>query len=180
VAAWYRLAQEARAILNVVANVREKKPARHGDWQMVVSGIWYGQDGGHPWLDPLNQPANAVSAKAYLEDSVNRWLAYGAVQPILAWSTKEPPMITFDGYGLFGALALQLLAVVSGTGWDICSVCGRIFDPGSRRRNPNRRHYCDECRERKIPQRDAMRDLRDRRQAKGTSRGSKTRLQRKS
>jgi hypothetical protein len=166
VAAWYRLAREAHSILNVVAKLREKKPSQRGDWQMVVSRIWHGMDGGHPWLDALNQPENTISARGFIENSVNRWLGYGAVQPILVWSTKKHPTITFDGYGLFGALALQLLGVVSGGGWDICSACGRMFDPSPRRRNPNRRHYCNECRASGTPQRDAMRDLRKRRPVK--------------
>jgi hypothetical protein len=169
VAVWYRLAQEARAMLNVVANLREKKPARRGDWHMVVYRIWHGVDGGDSWLDALNQPANATSARAYIGDSVNRWLAYGAVQPSLAWSTKKHPTITFDGYGLVGVLALQLLAVVSGTGWDICSNCGRSFDPGLRRRNPYRRRYCDECRADGAPARDASQAFRRRQEERGST-----------
>jgi hypothetical protein len=162
--------------LNKLTGPREKKPARRGDWQMVVYRVWYGVDGGHPWLDDLNQPANAMSARAYIDDSVNRWLAYGAVQPRLAWSTKKHPTITFEGYGLFRALAVQLLAVVSGTGWDICSGCRRIFDPGLRRRNPYRRRYCDECRAAGVQFRDASREWR-RRQKSGTitSKSSKKR-----
>ena len=145
-----------------------------------VSRVWYGVDGGHPWLDTLNQPENAISAKGFIENSVNRWLGYGAVKPILAWSTKKHPTITFDGYGLFGALSLQLLTVVCGGGWDICSACERIFDPGPRRRKPNQRHYCDECRASGKPQRDANRDLRKRRQGIHTKRRSKKNLQTKS
>jgi hypothetical protein len=145
-AAWHRLAREASSILNVVASLQEKRPARRGDWQMVVARIYHGADGGDPWLDELNQPENAPAAQEYIEESVNRWLAYGGVQPSLAWPSKRPPTITFDSFGLFGALALQLLGVVTGTGWDVCSNCGGSFDPGLRRRNPNQRRYCDACR----------------------------------
>jgi hypothetical protein len=164
VGAWHVLARQARAMLNVAAALHAGKRARRGDWQIVVYRTWHGHDGGDPCLDVLNQPRHAASAKAFLEDSVKRWLAYGAVQPVLAWSRKQHPTIEFEGHRLFGALAIQLLAAVSQTGWAVCSGCGEVYDPGPRRPNPNRRNYCPDCRERKVSTRDAMRDYR-RRQA---------------
>ena len=176
VGAWYVRAREARAMLNVAAALRRGQPARIGDWHAVVYRVWYGDDRGDPSLDALNQPANATHAQAFLEDSINRWLAWGAVQPVLSWSTKKYPTIVFDGYGLFGALAVQLLAVVCGTGWAVCSACGKVYNPGSRRPNPNRRNYCPDCRASGTPQRDAMRDLRKRRQVNCTGHISAARL----
>jgi hypothetical protein len=177
VGAWYVLARQARAMLNVAAALHRGVPARRGDWHTIVYRTWYGDDQGDPWLDSLNQPTHATHAQAFLEDSINRWLAWGAVQPILSWSARKYPTIVFDGYGLFGALAVQLLAVVCTTGWAICSACGGIYDPGPRRPNPNRRNYCPDCRASGTPQRDAMRDLRKRRQGIRTKRRTKARSQ---
>jgi hypothetical protein len=151
-------------MIHVAAALHTQKPAKRGDWHMLVHCTWLGSDGGDPALDDLNQPRHAASARAFLEDSVKRWVAWGAVQPVLAWSVKRSPTIEFEGCGLFGALAAQLLAAVSGTGWAVCSACGEMYDPGPRRPNPNRRNYCPDRRESGAPHRDASRDSR-RRQA---------------
>jgi hypothetical protein len=163
IGAWYVLAQQARAMLNVAAACHRGMPARRGDWHTVVYGTWHGNDVGDPSLDVLNKPQHATSARAFLEDSVNRWLAWGAVQPKLDWSAKKDPMIAFDGFGLFGALAAQLLAMVSRTGWAVCSGCAQSYGP-KRTPNPKRRNYCPDCRARRVPHRDTMRDLRRRKE----------------
>jgi hypothetical protein len=161
--AWYMLVLEARAMLNVAAALHTQQPARRGDWHMLVHRTWCGPEGGDPALDMLNQPRHAVSARAWLEDSVDRWCAWGAVQPRLTWAVRRSPTIDFEGCGLFGALAAQMLAAVSGTGWALCSGCSERYDPGRRRPNPDRRNYCPDCRENGVPHRDAQRDLRRRR-----------------
>jgi hypothetical protein len=166
-------------MLNVTAALRMGQPARLGDWHAVVYGTWYGDDTGDPYLDTLNQPTNATHAQAFLEERINRWLALGAVQPVLSWLTKRYPTIVFDGYELFGALAARLLAVMCGTGWAVCSACSKIYDPGQRP-NPNRRNYCPDCRAIGRPQRDAMRDFRKPDHVRRTKRRSKARSQTRS
>ena len=83
--AWYRLALEARAMINVAAALYNPKPAkrgeRRGDWQMLVHRIWLGPKGGNPALDDLDQPRHTVSAREHLQASIQRWIAWGAVQP---------------------------------------------------------------------------------------------------
>jgi hypothetical protein len=145
--AWYMLAREARAMINVAAALHTQEPARRGDWHMLVYRTWCGPEGGDPALDMLNQPKHAVGARAWLEDSVNRWVAWGAVQPRLAWSVRKSPTIDFDGCGFFGALAAQLMAIVAKTGWAICSNCKNSYNPRRRPRSDQER-YCDECRPR--------------------------------
>jgi hypothetical protein len=160
--AWYMLAREARAMLNVAAALHTQQPAKRGDWHMLVYRTWCGPEGGDPTLDMLNQPRYAAGARAWVEDSVNRWVAWAAVQPRLIWSGRSSPTIDFEGCGLFGALAAQILAAVNTGGWMFCSGCGKSYDPGPRRPNPKRRSYCPACREHGVPHRDAMRDLRRR------------------
>ena len=72
---WYRLAGQAQAMLNVAAALLNEKPARHGDWATVVHRRWLGNDARHPsleWLDALNKPRHAASARLFVEDSVRR------------------------------------------------------------------------------------------------------------
>ncbi|MGH8072261.1 MAG: hypothetical protein ACRERE_44925 [Candidatus Entotheonellia bacterium] len=161
VGAWYVLARQARALLHVAAALHNGTPARRGDWQMVVYRTWHGDGGGDPWLDKLNQPRHAASARAFVEESMQRWLAWGAVQPVLAWSAKKDPTIEFEGVGLFGALAVQLLAAVIREGWAVCAGCNNQYAP-ERRPNAKRRNYCPDCRTSGVSHRDAMRDFRRR------------------
>jgi hypothetical protein len=142
--AWYLLAREARAMLHVAAALHNGRPARHGDWHMLVNRTWLGPEGGHPALDELNEPRHGAGARAFLEDSMKRWLSWGAVQPVLVWPANRDPTVEWEGFGLFGALAAQLLAAVSRKGWALCSSCGEIYDP-PRQPNPNRRNFCEDC-----------------------------------
>jgi hypothetical protein len=142
--AWYTLAHEACAMIHVAAALYTEKSAKRGYWHMLVYRRWCGAEGGEPSLDMLNQPRHAVSARAFLEDSVCQWLAWGAVQPRFVWPANKDPMIEFDGYGLFGALAAQLLGTLSRRGWAVCTECRHSYDP-VRRPNRNRRNFCPEC-----------------------------------
>lgn len=151
---WYTLAREARAMLNVAAALHNQKLAKRGDWHMLVYRVWPGPDRGDPALDIFNQPRYAAGARACLADSVNRWLAWGAVQPRLTWSGRGSPTIDFEGSGLFGALAVQILAAVNRRGWAFCSECSNSYNPG-RRPNPNRKNYCPDCREKGVPSRNS-------------------------
>jgi hypothetical protein len=70
------------------------------------------------------------------------------------------PSTRIEPGGLLGALGLQLAQKVSKTnGLAICSGCGDSFSP-ERKPSAGRRTYCGECRDAKIPERDAARSYR--------------------
>jgi len=67
------------------------------------------------------------------------------VRPRLDWSTPKPA-VQLGGYGLIGALAVQLLFDCSRTdGLAVCTSCGTPFLPGPRRPRRDRNIYCSDC-----------------------------------
>jgi hypothetical protein len=113
--------------------------------------------------DPIVlQPGqSALFDRKVVEEAVNRWLRIGAVSLSLEWWEPRPTVRLDSGplSALFGALALQLLqAVARSDGLALCSACGRPYTP-ERRPDPNRRHYCPQCRN-AAPHRDAVRSWR--------------------
>lgn len=92
--------------------------------------------------------------------AINKWLSY--LSPTFVWRENTEPILSLRPTGPFGAVAFEASIMVSRTnGLSLCSGCGRTFTP---RRKPRRgeRHYCADCREKKIPRRDAARDFRQR------------------
>lgn len=89
----------------------------------------------------------------------------------LTLSTIGAPEFVFqddiaeEGWGLslFGALTAQAMTAVAGSSLAMCSGCGGVFVPNGRQPASGRRRYCQECRERGVPQRDAKADYRAKR-----------------
>ena len=76
---------------------------------------------------------------------LNYWLELAGVRPRLDWSTPKPA-VQLGGYGLIGALAVQLLFDCSHTdGLAVCTSCGTPFLPGPRRPRRDRNIYCSDC-----------------------------------
>jgi len=64
---------------------------------------------------------------------------------------------------LFSALVWQMLSVVSSQAFSVCDGCHRTYSP-KRQPRASARNYCQQCRKRGVPVRDAVRDHRQRRQ----------------
>lgn len=80
-----------------------------------------------------------------LGEVLNYWLELAGVRPRLDWSTAKPA-VQLGGYGLIGALAVQLLFDCSRTdGLVVCTSCGTPFLPGPRRPRRDRNIYCSDC-----------------------------------
>jgi transposase-like protein len=161
---WRHFARQTRAMLNIAAYVHAGKPGRPEDWQTVYedakTDAWQHVHQGGPFWERLTCEA----ARARLGLLLDERLALGHVRPQLTWSGKTHEIV-LKGSGLFGALTAQLLMVISRTdGLLICSGCGQAYDPKPRRPRAGTRHYCQTCRHHSIPQRDAMVDLRKRRE----------------
>ncbi|HVB13761.1 MAG TPA: hypothetical protein VNH38_03265 [Candidatus Dormibacteraeota bacterium] len=114
--------------------------------------------------DVATTPAGQQTALAAF---VDRWLELGAVRPVFQW-TDQGPRLSFNAGGLFGALAVHLaVRVMNAQGWATCSGCGAPYAPW-RQEPVGRRTYCDGCRKKRVPVRDAARDYRAREHAKAT------------
>lgn len=148
VSAWINHAQRARAILNMCARIGTGERPRKEDLEM------------------LGLPGAPPRSGKIADEFLNRWLDGCQVQPICQFHTQQQRLrIDLKAWPpLFGALGIQMIFAASRTeGFAICSACGRSFLP-SRRPNPNRRTYCEQCRNR-ARWRDADRDRRRRKTA---------------
>lgn len=164
---WY--AAEARAVLNAVSRLRQKQLVEKQDW--ITLSAHPSSDrpapliGPRGHLDPRFVEATSMEpdwAWRQVIGVVNEWLGMAAVRPMVQWDrfprerhTASGVDLTFGpkgprielGGGLFGALALQLAAIVTGTsGVEQCSSCGHYFTrekARAARRGPGR--YCRDC-----------------------------------
>jgi hypothetical protein len=152
--AWERFVGQARSMLNIAAALHRGRSPDRADWEHV----WPADT-----RDALLALPGLEHQKNMLATAVNTWLQLGAVSPSMVWGpkgTRKNPAVTFGGVGMLGALAVQLMmATIRTQGLAICSGCGVPFVP-ERRPSRGRRVYCRECRDRKVPQRDAARDYR--------------------
>jgi len=168
--AWRNYARQIRAILKMAANLHHGKPCDPSD---ILAFNQPDPEKAKEWLkmgvaEPRQEGRfhseaaereRVSSHRALVANVINSWLWYGDVYPGLFWS-EENPRLELTGTGLFGALATQLVLAISRTGGLVfCSGCGAPYFP-ERRPREGERHYCDECREAKIPERDAARDYR--------------------
>jgi hypothetical protein len=162
---WHDFARRARAVLNLAAAMGQKTSTRREDWA-VLHDTW-----AQRW-DASGGNVPVATMHLVLEHVVNTWLVWGHVCPMLEGS-NHGLRIELRGGGLFGAIAVQLLAAVSRSkGWAVCINCGDVYSP-LRRPKRSQRTYCHkpECKAAAI--RDAMRDYRARRRIQANSSGEK-------
>jgi len=152
---WRRWAGQARAILAILARLSAGEPGLDEDWQRVFAGSrlvapW--------WREGTAESADGDRWR--VRSVINDWTVLGNVRP---WLVDYGPHLVIGGGGLFGALAVQLVLLASGSDSVCrCSACGSPFVPTGRRPAAGRRRYCADCRERGVPVRDAKRDHRAR------------------
>lgn len=112
--------------------------------------------------------------------AVTRWLVEGESRLVMAWDPRARlPQLTIGApvpdAGMFGGLGLQVaLACARSDGVAICDGCGGLHAP-TRQPRPDQRTYCPDCRGKRVPQRHADRDRRDRqrRERATTERGAR-------
>jgi hypothetical protein len=154
VAAWFTFSSQARAMLNIAAQLRLGRPASEDDWKVLIQPSVLDPDHAaslashqvEPLLSPVGRPIPewhpAVRRpRQELLVHVESWLSWGAVRPIVQWPDEGKPQFETAGKGLFGALAFQLLLnVTSQGGYAACRYCGRDFTPSRQGRL-----YCKPC-----------------------------------
>lgn len=109
-------------------------------------------------------------ARSLIGILVDDLMRLGDVRLGFEW-TGPLPEVNLEPGGLFGALALELaFAVGRASGFAFCDGCGDVYAP-TRRPAHGKRRYCRECRDKRVPLRDAQRDHR-RRQAEAKQVGN--------
>lgn len=157
---WHAFSKQAYGLLNIAARLHKNELVEPKDWEFVF---------------PIFAVPSAIGSRAGALQSerhrvayvMQRWLSLGAVRPRFTWEGLTPTFElggpTVKGTGLFGALAVQLLLIISRRdGLAFCSGCAKPHIP-SRRPQADRRNFCSECRNNKISVLHAMRDMRERR-----------------
>jgi hypothetical protein len=163
VAAWRRLAVRARSLLEAATRLRAGEIPPPKLWEQI--------DG---WGDdfPVLARTPVMTDPWYrLTDNVNWWLELGKVEPYLYRADRalQVGWRQRTAFALIGAQLMLAINRAANFNYLICAGCGLMKET---RRPPlkgkrvgqsiARRDYCDDCRRKRIPVRDAKRDQRRR------------------
>ncbi len=162
---WRAYAGKFRSVLNIAARLHLEQAGSPSDWQKLNVDVEHDAD------DRSNR--EALAERTQLAVVLRQWLGQAGVGLTFEWPASSPQLVP-AGSGLFGALVILLAqAIARSDGLAICPSCATFYPP-SKRPRAGVRHYCADCRERKVPQRDAAADYR-RRLKRRTASGNKRR-----
>jgi hypothetical protein len=132
---WFHFSRQARALLQLAADIALDKPGRREDWECVY------ENAGSPRFDPPKGPAGLTIQSNSMIDAVNFWLRLGGVGLML--DRNGVPKL--DGDGLFGEIAYQLGAAITHRRFFlVCAHCATVFEAKILRKDPIR--LCALCR----------------------------------
>jgi len=127
-ATWRFFSEQARALLNIAADLQRAKLGDKEDWAKLLSRG--------------TVPAHSLDAQRLcMQDAIEGWLKLGRIKPTIDDLTTG---LTWTGADLFGELAVQIaLAAKAMDGQVLCVACGKAYQPQRRviRRGFN---YCKE------------------------------------
>lgn len=162
--AWRDLSEHAGSLIKLAANLHRDVVGRPED----ISRVRASAPKAVRLLSPdlFSGSTKTVSEqRSLVARFLREWLWIAGVKVDFQW-TSQGPQIGLGGlglhFGLFGALIVQLVLVVSNSeGMAFCSSCGQPYIP-KRRPKSRQRSYCPSCGH-KAAVRDAVRAHRDRR-----------------
>lgn len=133
---WTFYADKFRTLLKVTANARAGTDVGDtADWIVL-----------HSPEPSWSLPPEAVTvptldgAPLFLGSEFHFYASLGDCRPVLTWHAGAEPRVELGGFGLFGALAWQILLAATGSpGLAFCEECRAPF------RRDGRRKYCEDC-----------------------------------
>ncbi len=150
-AAWHTYVRKFRALVRTAATLRQGHLPSAQDWDDLIAARLGERDPRPPasrkqFATALARNRNA--AFTYITQALNEVLQLTSLQPTLRWTPhQDSPTAEING-GIFGALAIQLIAAVSGaSGLYVCDGCSDLYERNDRKPQPQRRNYCKTCRE---------------------------------
>ena len=162
---WRKYSQAAQSICNVRNALDSDRLGDPGDWHVLFNFSHYGRPL-IPWWD-----RDIETEWFVLIRMLNEWLRWGEVRPVFNGRGKELWGVCLGRKGLFGALAYQImLSTCLPHRVVLCSGCKTVFI-AMKQSSPDRRQYCGECRDRKVPGRDAAHDYRARQKKQPKNKG---------
>jgi hypothetical protein len=155
VSAWRQFSEAAYAVLAIHAHLNAGQVPDEQLWKLALkpgpNPAFSSVLGDVPWTAAPWWNRD-IDSQFLIKFCINRWMRNSGVLPQL---DPKDLSIRFASAGLFGAIAVQLMLVVSGSqGWVICSnaECHRVY-ASSRRPKSSQKHYCLECRAARMPKR---------------------------
>ncbi|MBI2304633.1 MAG: hypothetical protein HYU86_07805 [Chloroflexi bacterium] len=141
---WFYSSRQARAILNLAAQLHQGEPTSKDDWAALYQGNDYSMcEADRQWRLLLNV--------------VNGWLSLANARPCLVHNGQHV-IFALGGGGTYTALAVQLmLAVTRSQDLILCSGCGHPYLREGRRPKSGQRNYCPDCHEKGVPARERKR-----------------------
>lgn len=161
---WRDFSRQAGALLRLAAQLHRDRKGQAEDVSTVLSTMPQSLKDTYPVV--FGQPRETIEQqRGFVAAFIREWLWLGSVRLDFRWY-GHGARIEFGGfglhYGLFGALAVQLILAISRSdGVVFCSGCGEAYLP-QRRPKARQRNYCADC-GRPIALRDAARAYRRRR-----------------
>jgi hypothetical protein len=166
VAVWRRHARLAQALLRFTAELSSGGLGDEDDWRVICQST-PAKD-----LERLGLPRGTQIA--IVAAAVNTWFAQARGHGILAIQDDDLQVRPYAS-NLFGVLVTQIAHVIARSDQKaVCAGCRNTFRP-TRPIVRGSRQYCDVCRKKGVPQRDASRDWR--RRARESQVGPKVELQ---
>jgi hypothetical protein len=153
VAAWRRYGRLAQALLRFTAELRSGGRGDEEDWCVICESTPMKDLERGSWSPELQM---AIAAAA-----VNTWFAQARGHGILTMLDNDLQVRPYAS-NLFGVLITQVAHVIARSDQKaVCAGCRNPFRP-TRPIVRGSRQYCDVCRKKGVPQRDASRDWRRR------------------
>jgi hypothetical protein len=143
--AWRTWAHRAHALLDVAAALQAETLGAEPQWRIATDTA-------------METPPTLTEGWRLLTLYADYWLRAADVRPWPHFQDGQVRMTLGSDWGhspLFGAIAVQLVLAISGAqGFAFCDACRNVYAP---RRTPRagERHYCQFCRDHKVPQRHA-------------------------
>jgi hypothetical protein len=158
---WRRYARLAQALLRFTAEVNSGGLGDEEDWREICQSTPAGNLERAGWS---RESQMAIAAAA-----VNLWFAQARGHGILIMIGPDLQVRPFAS-NLFGVLVTQIAHLVARSDQKaVCAGCRNPFSP-TRPIVRGSRQYCNVCRKKKVPQRDASRDWRRRERVVGADR----------
>jgi hypothetical protein len=165
-ATWRRYARLAQALLRFTAELSSGGLGDEEDWRVICQST--------PAKDLERLGLSRGTQIAIVAAAVNTWFAQARGHGILAIQDNDLQVRPYAS-NLFGVLVTQIAHVIARSDQKaVCAGCRNTFRP-TRPIVRGSRQYCDVCRKKGVPQRDASRDWR--RRARESQVGPKVELQ---
>ena len=167
--AWLYHAARLRAVLQVVACLRSRRPVRPADWAVLSAGTW-GAPGvavigahGKLHLRPPEKVPGPRLASRTVANGVDMLLRISGLRPVCRYRHGHFTLqVEPETPSLIGALAYQIMLLVcKSDGLALCTACGEPYVP-TKRPADRRRNYCKKPACIRARHRDAVRDYRTR------------------